>query len=141
MTPSSSIQLQLSAAQVDRLVWLAREAPKRRHRECLHLSHRSRVQMMLICLLKDAVIAPHRQNVSEKTYFLLKGRFDLIFFDENGLQTEEILLEEGGSTVAINFNPAIYHTVKCKSDYCLYLETIQGPFREERTEWLPLLPS
>ena len=113
-----------------------------RSRKCLHLAHEDGVQEMLNVFLGGHYLRPHRQMDRNKSYTILRGRMDILFFDESGGASEETRMAPPGSGLNFicRFNSSKWHTIRVKSELAVYIETIQGPFRSDVTEFAEWAP-
>lgn len=129
-----------SKQDVDFLVTHARDNPKRRSRICAHTTLDDPVHEMIICLLGDGYVQPHRHNKPESLH-VIEGECDLIFFDDAG-QISEItkLASTANDTLYARMAPRTFHTLCVRSEYLVFHETVRGPFDRADTEhaaWAP----
>lgn len=134
----------VNRATIARLKEMALAAPDRRSRFCLHQNHDDPVQEMIIVLAQGTRVPPHRQIGKRKSYYLFEGRLRLRFYDEGGRWGDEVYLsashegEEGAAlSFALRFDASVWHTVFPETPFVVYLETIQGPFNPQGTDWSP----
>lgn len=114
-----------------------------RSRICLHQSLDSKVQQMLIAFHAKSFIGPHRQVGREKSYVIMDGAATVAFFDEQGVLTEKVVLsdiKQSGPSL-IHFTSSLWHIFVPQTEYVVYLETLEGPFNTELTEYAPWAPS
>ena len=125
--------------ELTRLKQMAREAPTRRARTCLHQTHDDTIQEMLIALLCDSIVHPHRQQNKSKSYTVIEGSLTVTYYDESGNAVHEVEMGASDSdrVFVIRFPSDQWHTVRAESPLVIYLETITGPYRQEETEWAP----
>ena len=97
---------------------------------------------MIIFHKKDHYVRPHKHINKSESYHLIEGRFDLVFFTENGDINK--IVEMGNYKSNKNFyfriNKPIYHTLIIKSKICIFHETTNGPFKKNETinaSWSP----
>lgn len=136
-------EIQIGSREIADLKTAASNAPLRRARHCLHSGHEDQVQEMVIAICKDCYIAPHRQLGKTKSYVLLEGRMDLVFFEDDGTPNRRIALESPAGDKdcsALRFNSSHWHTVICLSSHAVYIESIAGPYRPENTDWADWAP-
>ena len=115
------------------LVKQAKNNCKKRHRICLHKSHNSKIQEMIIAVTKESVIEFHRQPKRAKTYVLLEGELIVHFLGENNNKTDSYLLSQKKRILC--FQADNCHTVQANSDVAIFLEFIEGPYDSNDTQW------
>lgn len=120
----------------------AQASPLRRARLCLHASSADLTQEMVICLLRDCYIRPHRHAQKSESFLLLSGRLTVVLFDDAGRATQRIPLEPLGGQAAYYYrlSAPTWHTVLADSEYVLFHETTTGPFVPGETEYAPWAP-
>ena len=97
---------------------------------------------MVIQVEKSSYIAPHRQLGKTKTYILLEGGMYVVFFDNLGNIENKLILrpwDKKGSTL-LRFDSSPWHTVHSITKTSTYVETAEGPYKPESTqfaEWAP----
>lgn len=137
---SIAAHARFTAGDVPFLVRQAQANPKRRARLCAHATTDDPVQEMLICLLPDGYVRPHRHNKAESLH-AIEGAVDLVLFDEGGEVDEVISL--GTTTDQVQFvrlAPATYHTLCVASEHFVFHETARGPLDRADTEFAPWAP-
>ena len=97
-------------------------SPTGTRRLCLHSSHDSSLQMMLIEILPDTHFAHHAHRDSDEAVYLLEGclKYELDNDDARILSDSlfrSIIIPKGTS-----------HSIKSGSKGALYIEVISGPF-------------
>jgi cupin fold WbuC family metalloprotein len=121
---------------------LALQSPRRSARYCLHAGHDDPVQQMVIAIQPGACTMPHRQPGRRKSYMVVDGELLVLFFSEDGTpnRTIEIAAPPSDSPCLLSFLSDVYHTTLCLGRPVVYVETIDGPFRAERTQWAAWAP-
>ncbi len=139
MKPSASIPepLQLvAAAQLDELTKQAAGAPRKRSHLLLHNGPDDQVQRLLIAAQPGTYIRPHQHSRQWEMLVLLRGRLDLLTFDDGGKVLGRTPLEAAAPVVQIAVSE--WHAgVVCAPD-TLVLEVKPGPYRaNEFADWTP----
>ncbi|HUQ69217.1 MAG TPA: WbuC family cupin fold metalloprotein [Planctomycetaceae bacterium] len=134
--------LSLTEADWASLLSVAQASPLRRSRLCLHASADDLTQEMVICLLRDCYIRPHRHVAKSESFLMLSGRLTVVLFDDTGRVTQRIRLEQPGGQGAYFFRLSVpvWHAVVVDSEYAVFHETTTGPFVPGATElaaWAP----
>ena len=117
--------------------------PKGRTRICLHADHAAPVQEMVIALTAGQTVTAHRQPaIDRKTYCMIDGVLDFVFFDDDGVIQERFRLAASGEHArVITFPAGRWHGCAAVSDVAIYLETIAGPYQPGGTEWREWKPT
>lgn len=106
----------------------------------LHDSYQSKVQRLLIALIKGTYIPPHYHELPHQwEYFqVIKGTVSLIIFDNDSGVKDIIQMGDGEATRAIEIPPKTIHTLLCRSETAIVLECKEGPFEVEFAKILPV---
>lgn len=130
------------AEEVRLLKRQAAVTPRRRCRLCAHPSPEAAQQEMLIAMLGDGYVRPHRHRGKSESLTVLEGAADAVLFDEAGAIREVIRMApyaEGGRFF-YRMPEGLYHGLVFRSPWFVYLETTAGPFDPARTEPAPWAP-
>ena len=79
----------LSKEVVSHLIYEAKSTPLQRARLCIHSDDTSLIQEMIIVLLNDTYVRPHKHLSREESFFILEGEATVLIFDEAGTVTEK----------------------------------------------------
>ncbi len=114
----------------------------KRNRLCVHRSLDDCVHEMFVLLMKESYIRPHKHIKKVESLYVVEGSADAIFFDDNGSITEIIQLGDyaSGKQFYYRIGEPVYHTLLIRSEYFIYLETTQGPFKQSdslKAKWSP----
>jgi len=128
---------QISSSQVADLLKLAQNSPIKRARACLHGSDSELLHVMLIVALKESDIPIHRHGNRDEYYVVLDGKLELSLYDEVlSVKEEKSLNPYGSPGVFTNFvRTNEWHQIKILSEFAVFLEITQGPFRREATDF------
>ena len=121
----------LDARLIDELVSGAQASPRNRFRICLHHSAEDAIQEMVICVAGPTYFRPHKHPEGRsESYHLIRGRMDVVFFDDDGTPTSKIELEEPGGERPFMYrlSAPIFHFVVPVSPIVIYHETLTGPW-------------
>jgi cupin fold WbuC family metalloprotein len=121
------------------LSWLAQDAAagtRRRSHILLHADHQDQVQRLLIGLEPDSYVRPHMHSVQWEMIVLLRGRLDLLIFDDQAQLVQRLAL--GTASPVAQIPPGIWHSGVALQSQTLVLEVKPGPYRpNEFAEWAP----
>ena len=84
-------------------------------------------QRMLNALEPGTVIPIHRHKGSSETVAIIRGRIRWIFFDDDGKETESILLDEDGEVRMLVAEKGRWHSLECFESSVIF-ECIDGPY-------------
>lgn len=93
-------------------------------RVCLHSSSDELTQVMIIAITKKASIKFHKNLHKNKIYHIIKGKMRIELKDELFELKENEIYKLEKNTFAKMYS---------SSDYCIYHETIAGPFQASDT--------
>ena len=115
---------------------------KKRIRLCTHLSEEDKLQEMFILLSKETYIRPHKHLKKSESLHVQEGLADVVFFDDKSNITKIISLSDSSSKGCFYYrvDEPTYHTFIIKSDYFIFHETTQGPFKRADTIYAPWSP-
>ena len=108
-----------------------------RSRINLHESDESSIHVMLISLLSSSSIGVHMHEDRDEFYFLLEGKVELRFFDETGICSTILLLENPSENLprTARTPKGTWHSLEVLSPEALLLEITNGPFQPTMTHW------
>ena len=92
------------------------------------LSHYKKIKklhQMVINHKKNYIVKTHRNTKSPKSYFLIKGNMDVIYFKSKGSKKKIVKLDK--NCRFIRFEKSWFHKLKIKSKNVIFIETILGP--------------
>lgn len=78
----------------------------------LHDSLDAKAQRLLNALEPGTVLPVHRHPHTDETYVILRGRFDVIFCDEHGRQTQRFALDPLKGVYGIHVPKGQWHTLE-----------------------------
>lgn len=128
--------------EIDFLKTKARETSRKSVRLCLHKGIEEPVHEMLILHSKETYIRPHKHPHKTVSYHIIEGTGDMVVFDEKGGIVDVIAV--GGFSTGRNYlcrlNEVYYYTPLVRSDFLLFHETLNGPFKPSDTVYAPWAP-
>ena len=109
-------------------------SPRKQSRICLHKKDSDTLHIMYICHLKGCKVKIHKHIEFPEWIIFLKGKSQIIYFNDEGKELEKILID-----TKISNGPIIqlipknkYHTLVFEED-SFFLEIKQGPFKKTST--------
>lgn len=94
----------------------------------LHDSLDAKAQRLLNALEPGTVLPVHRHPHTDETYVILRGRFDVIFCDEHGRQTQRFALDPLKGVYGIHVPKGQWHTLEVLESGTVLFEVKDGPY-------------
>ncbi len=95
----------------DELSQKASENPRLRINFNLHASLEDKVQRLLNALEPGTVLPVHRHKNSAETYLVLRGRLEILFYDDNGKLIEKVDVSPNEGKYGVHIEAGLWHTV------------------------------
>jgi cupin fold WbuC family metalloprotein len=118
----------LSRALLDELAASAAASPRARAHYNIHASPSDPVQRFLVVALSDSYFRPHRHATRSELALLVRGRLDVLTFDEHGRVTGRYGVGEGTDSLAYETPQGTWHTVVPGAAGSAFLEVKEGPY-------------
>lgn len=108
-------------------------------RLCMHQDIADAIHEMLILHSKETYVRPHKHPHKDVSYHIIEGVADMVVFDEKGGIVDVIPMGEYGTgrTFYYRLNEVHYYTPLVRSDFLLFHETMNGPFKPSDTIYAP----
>jgi cupin fold WbuC family metalloprotein len=97
---------------LDTLMKEAAESPRLRMNRDMRNSAEDKSQRMLNALEMGTVLPIHRHRTSSETQVLLRGRIDVIFYDDSGVEIERFHLDPRKGMYAVNVPIGQWHNLE-----------------------------
>ena len=122
---------------LDELTAQAKASPRLRQAMDLRNTPEDNSQRMLNALEPGTIMPIHRHLASSETVVLLRGRICWHFYDDNGNETESVLLDANGDVRCINVEKGRWHSLECLESGSVLYESKDGPYHplEEDEIW------
>ena len=85
-------------------------------------------QRMLNALEPGTIMPIHRHHASSETVVILRGKIRWIFYDENGNETERVVLDADGDLRMLNVEKDRWHSLECLKSGSVLYESKDGPY-------------
>jgi cupin fold WbuC family metalloprotein len=118
----------LPRALLDELAARAAASPRARAHHNIHLTPADLVQRFLVVARGDSYFRPHRHASRSELALLVRGRVDVLTFDERGRVTARYGVGEGTDNIAYETPQATWHTVVPGPGGGAFLEIKEGPY-------------
>ncbi len=113
---------------LDGLSTQAKANPRLRQAMDLRNSPEDLSQRMLNALEPGTVMPIHRHHVSSETVVILRGRIRWIFYDDNGAETERVVLDANGEPRMLNVEKDRWHSLECLESGSVLFESKDGAY-------------
>jgi cupin fold WbuC family metalloprotein len=131
----------LSQSALDELAARAATSPRKRAHLNLHESPSDLLQRFFVAADRDTYIRPHRHRVKSELALVVRGRFDILTFDDAGTVTGRWMVGEGSDSLGYEATLMTWHTVVSRVDGAVFLEVKEGPYdpavAAEFAPWAP----
>jgi len=130
-----------STTLFDELAAKATASPRLRANHNVHGGPTDPVQRFFIAANRNSYFRPHRHLSKSEMALVIRGRFDVLTFDENGIVTARYGVGEGTGTAGFETPRATWHTLLAQTDGAVFLEIKEGPYdpatAAEFAPWAP----
>lgn len=97
---------------LDEIMKEATESPRLRMNRDMRNSVEDKLQRMLNAFEVGTVLPIHRHRTSSETQVLLRGRIDVMFYDDNGVEIERFHLDPRNGMYAVNVPIGQWHNLE-----------------------------
>lgn len=114
---------------LDELSAKAKENPRLRQAMDLRNSPEDLSQRMLNALEPGTIMPIHRHHVSSETVVVLRGKIEWIFYDNDGNETERVMLDANGEPRMLNVERDRWHSLVCLEEGSVLYESKNGAYQ------------
>ena len=118
----------ITEAILDELTAQAKANPRLRQAMDLRNSPGDQSQRMLNALEPGTIMPIHRHHASSETVAILRGKIEWVFYDDQGNETEHVLLDAEGENRCLNVEKGRWHSLVCKESGSVLLECKDGKY-------------
>jgi cupin fold WbuC family metalloprotein len=126
---------------IDELAARAATSPRRRAHFNIHAAATDPVQRFLVVAQGDSYFRPHLHRTISELAIVLRGRLELVTFDEAGHLLTRQDIGEGSGRFAYETPNRTWHTLIPVSGPAAFLEIKQGPYdpatAADFAQWAP----
>lgn len=132
----------IGAQQILFLKQEAASSGRRRARICAHRTDDDRLHEMLIAILADSYIHPHKHLGKSESFHIIEGAVDVVVFDDSGAILDVIALGDvsTGRNFFYRLSDSLFHTLLIRSECLVMHEVTNGPFLRDATLLAPFAP-
>ena len=131
----------LPRALLDELTAKAAASPRARAHHNIHATPADLVQRFLVVAQGDSYFRPHLHTTRAELALLLRGRIDVLIFDDAGRVLARHAVGAGADSFAYETPPGVWHTLVPAAAGCAFLEIKEGPYDPatavQFSEWAP----
>jgi cupin fold WbuC family metalloprotein len=131
----------ISTTLLDELAVKAASSPRRRVHHNLHTSPADSLQRFVIVAVRGSYVRPHRHWTKSELVTVIRGRFEMVLFDDGGHVTGRHIIGEGTPNIAYELPEGTLHTLLPLTDGAAFLEVKEGPYdpatAAEFAPWAP----
>ena len=134
--------VRVSGADLAALKQQALANPRQRIRICAHPDTGDRLHEMLIVHTRGTYVRPHKHLNKSESVHIIEGEVDVVFLDEAGAVSDVVRLGDyrSGRQFYYRIGQPLYHTLLISSEFLVFHEITNGPFRREETIFAPWAP-
>ena len=112
---------------IDNISKEALESKRLRMNFNLHESLDAKAQRLINALEPGTVLPIHRHRHTAETYILLRGRIDVVFYDDNGVEIDRFNLDTAICNYGVHIPRGQWHTVEVHKSSAIF-EVKNGPY-------------
>ena len=106
----------------------AKASPRLRISYDLRNTPEDQSQRMLNAMEPGTILPIHRHHGSSETVVILRGRIRWIFYDENGKETESVILDADGPMRILVAEKDRWHSLECLESGTVLFESKDGSY-------------
>ena len=120
--------MKITKEVLDELTAQAKASPRLRMNMDMRNGAEDKSQRMLNALEPGTEMPIHRHRQSSETVVILRGKICWIFYDENGAETERVVLDADGDLRMLNVEKDRWHSLECLESGSVLYESKDGPY-------------
>lgn len=94
----------------------------------LHEAMDSKAQRLFNALEPGTILPVHRHRNTAETYILLRGRIDVMFYDDKGVEVERFALNPQEGNYGVHIPKGQWHTLEVLEKDTVIFEVKDGPY-------------
>ncbi len=129
-------------AKLTDLTAVARASARQRTNLNIHKSSDELVQKLFIAATRQSYFRPHRHPHNIEFAIAIRGRFEILEFDDHGTITARECIGKNTNSIAVEIVQNTWHCWRTLSEEGVFFETKQGPYSPDTSAefpvWAPL---
>lgn len=121
--------MKLDKELLDSITQKAKESPRLRMNHNLHDSLDSKVQRLFNALEPGTVLPIHRHQNTDETYILIRGKIEVIFYDNKKNITDRFIVCQEDGIFGIHIPKNTWHTLEVLESGSVIFEVKEGPYQ------------
>ena len=113
---------------LDALTAAAQASPRLRMNLDLRNSPEDKSQRMLNAIEPGTVMPIHRHRGSSETVVIIRGKIKWVFYDDNGVEVEQVTLDANGDLRMLNVERDRWHSLVCLEEGSVLYESKDGAY-------------
>jgi len=131
----------ITSRMIDGLIETAEKSQRLRINYNIHESLSDPVQRLFIATGLSTYFRPHRHLGKTEFAIIIRGLYDVLVFDDDGIVTGRISLGADTDTFALEIPPGVCHTWIPMAEQSVFFEVKQGPYDPEKSvQFAPWAP-
>ena len=118
---------------LDEITQAAKASPRLRMNHNLHERLDAKAQRLFNALEPGTELPIHRHRHTAETYILVRGRLDVVFYDDAKRETERYCLDLAAGRFGVHIPAGQWHTLEVHESGTVIFEVKDGPY-------MPLAP-
>lgn len=121
--------MKLDKELLDSITQKAKESPRLRMNHNLHDSLDSKVQRLFNALEPGTVLPIHRHQNTDETYILIRGKIEVIFYDNKKNITDRFIVCQEDGIFGVHIPKNTWHTLEVLESGSVIFEVKEGPYQ------------
>lgn len=130
----------VTAQMLDEWIARASETARLRTHYNIHESPLDPIQRLFITAGLSSYFRPHRHPGKSEFAIVLRGFFDILIFDDEGVITKRISAGPGKDIFAMEIPADVFHTWIPMTEGSVFFEVKQGPYEPTAPSFAPWSP-
>ena len=120
--------MKINQTLLNQVTLQASQSPRLRMNYNFHEGPDSKAQRLLNALEPGTILPIHRHRHTAETYILLKGRLNVVFYNEMGGEQERFQLDPLQGEYGVHIPSGQWHTVEVLESGTVIFEVKDGPY-------------
>lgn len=113
---------------LDQVCIKAKASERMRMNYNLHEAADSKAQRLFNALEPGTLLPIHRHQHTAETYILIRGRIDVMFYNDQGVEVERFVLNPSEGNYGVHIPKGQWHTLEVLESDTVIFEVKDGPY-------------